>query len=548
MPPTAKPFNELGKKQQTRIVEDICSLYRKNCFTGLDVSLLTNKVLESLSGTIADVSVNKEDAKFNHLLTSLGAMRATASTNASVTDLRFSLQHLDEAVIASGLSRIELQQKGYNLPLKTFGASGGRQASGSTASAKKKRGRRTKVHDARVIGHVRDAIAPHLQESERVAVIGRGPNRKMTLAQHLVKKKYRLYMETPELNQQMSWNTFRLILKRHFPHIRSPTRKTDVCAHCKHLERRLLPRAARAMEKARAELVMILPSYFQDFDGNAAVQSKATEKDKFPLISRFTAFINSQNFNARSNQSRNSLSLTDRISLHMSEAAAIHKMKGHVELIESYRWHQISARRQADALQKLQSPGGLPDHAMLVQVDFKENVRYPYSSFGCTVRTSKFCLFLRPHAKTMFEWHTFSSILRFPPCLPGCEETGDEWHAQNKLSLTVFGACAWVPCSEGGHVQMYILIVSEVLDHDAQMGNMLVTESLNIIRAQPGVEWPKVKQMWIASDCGPHFRSYENVAHFLCTLAPWPLTTFSSKLGPLKTTRPFVAPPYSILP
>lgn len=40
-----------------------------------------------------------------------------------------------------------------------------------------------------------------------------------------------------------------------------------------------------------------------------------------------------------------------------------------------------------------------------MQVDFKENVKYPMSP----------------------------------------DETGDEWHAQNKLSLTVFGANALVP-------------------------------------------------------------------------------------------------------
>ena len=38
------------------------------------------------------------------------------------------------------------------------------------------------------------------------------------------------------------------------------------------------------------------------------------------------------------------------------------------------------------------------------------------------------------------------------------------WHAQNKLSLTVFGAYAVRPGKAGYKVEIYILIISEILD------------------------------------------------------------------------------------
>ncbi|CAE7522463.1 unnamed protein product [Symbiodinium sp. CCMP2456] len=136
----------------------------------------------------------------------------------------------------------------------------------------------------------------------------------------------------------------------------------------------------------------------------------------------------------------------------MVEAATVHEMKAHVALVEAYRWHQISARRQDAALTSRVSGTGLGMNEALLQVDFKENVRYPLSK----------------------------------------EETGDEWHAQNKLSLTVFGGFARVPNAQGTRTELYILIISEVLDHDAHMGNMMINEALRLVRSHDRTDWSKV--------------------------------------------------------
>ena len=87
----------------------------------------------------------------------------------------------------------------------------------------------------------------------------------------------------------------------------------------------------------------------------------------------------------------------------------------------------------------------------------------------------------------------------------------------------MFGAYCRYPKRAGGHGDLYLLLISEVLDHDAQIANMFLNEILRHVRSHPDVAWNQVSKLWIASDVGPHFRSYENAAHFLCTLAPWQL-------------------------
>ena len=65
-----------------------------------------------------------------------------------------------------------------------------------------------------MVSLVRRVLAPHLQDTERVAVVGRGRNKKMVVAQHLRKKRYRVFLEEPELHESMSWSTFHSIMKR----------------------------------------------------------------------------------------------------------------------------------------------------------------------------------------------------------------------------------------------------------------------------------------------------------------------------------------------
>lgn len=105
---------------------------------------------------------------------------------------------------------------------------------------------------------------------------------------------------------------------------------------------------------------------------------------------------------------------------------AVHKLKGHCELLDAYLWHKLSADRQRQFAENLLEH--FASNEAYLHFDFKENIRYPMSK----------------------------------------EETGDEWHAQNKLSLTVFGCTVHTP----GRKDMHFLLVTEVLDHDSQIAKL----------------------------------------------------------------------------
>ena len=70
----------------------------------------------------------------------------------------------------------------------------------------------------------------------------------------------------------------------------------------------------------------------------------------------------------------------------------------------------------------------------------------------------------------------------------------------------------------GGQVELFVLVTSDILDHDAQAGCMMTNTVLAQLRQHQQVEWEGVMHLLLVSDCGPHFRSKENIAHFCYTL------------------------------
>lgn len=377
-----KPWKTIASKHKKLIVGDICKEIRTHCPDADDIRELLTGVVRALNVEYPTLQLEFGAMHVNaSLLQELGKLRAIVPPTIELAKPTVSVSQLDASVLTLGLSLEEIVSKGYPMSARAFKSTvPGQIYPAEENLSTQRRGRKSLVDDPDVVQHVRTTLSEHILDTERVAVIGRGRNRRMTVAQHLQKRKFRLFMDEPALHRRMSWATFHKILRKHFPQIRNPIRKTDVCEHCKHLERRLLPKALKAMERARTDLLAIFPTYFHSFDSNKVIQSKMKDKDKIPLVARFVAYVNSQNFHAGANAARTeALGLSARLSLHATEARIIHNLKGHVELLEAYRWHQISARRQANSLTYLQT-GGLGANEALIQVDFKENVRYPLSA------------------------------------------------------------------------------------------------------------------------------------------------------------------------
>ena len=130
-----------------------------------------------------------------------------------------------------------------------------------------------------------------------------------------------------------------------------------------------MPQALRTMEKNRASLQGIWQEYFDKFDAAEATQTALQDPDRFRIVALFSAFVEHANYHAPDDPVRTRLTNRIRQALHQTEAAVIHHMKAHIELIEAYRWHQISARRQENKMMELRS-GALGEDALLVQFEF----------------------------------------------------------------------------------------------------------------------------------------------------------------------------------
>jgi hypothetical protein len=267
----------------------------------------------------------------------------------------------------------------------------------------------------------------------------------------------------------VGYTALKRIVRNTMPSIRKPARRTDVCSHCKTFRKKLVPKALAEFAKRKTQLQEILPDYFQLFDADPHIaQARASAQDHEEVL-RGRKFVLARNNNAQRDEARRGLTKAQRLALFECEAKTLHKLKGHCELLEAYSWHKLSAERQGDFGKSLLERLG-PTEAYF-HFDFKENVRYPMSK----------------------------------------EETGDEWHAQNKLSLTVFGCVVSTP----GRKNFHFLLVSEVLDHDSQMARMLLSRILEIVSSRPAYKWDAVQTLHLVSDCGPHFRSRESYAFFL---------------------------------
>ena len=315
-----------------------------------------------------------------------------------------SLNQLDDCVVQSGITLPILVQHGYDLPEKRYRAAHSKGlvvASGAGGSAG---GRPSLVNSGDIQNLVRETLEQNTIDSERVVVSGRGDEKQLVLAKHLSKKLGRIWSETPELREKLSLMSLRRMVRRHFPHIRRPRRETDVCEHCRHLTEKLYPKASRATVKHRREIEAIMPTYFAAFNARPVIKEAKDKKDVTSYLENFLRFVNITNSHAQNDSARDALGRGGRLSLHQAEARANHQLQPHLEILQAYEWHQISARRQGEYLQSLRS-GGLPATAGLIQTDFKENIKYPL----------------------------------------GPKESAEEWHAQNKLALSVFGAHALVP-------------------------------------------------------------------------------------------------------
>ena len=351
---------------------------------------------------VSSGKVEEEQAK--KLLDNLGHMRKRAISHQSQSHLaRISVNALDQAVVHSGLSWEVIRNSEYNLGKKSFDNVSKQEPHHSTLAGEARVGRKSKINDEKVIGYVRLLLQKYTNDSSKVVVVRKNGAKQLVCARLLTKKLGRIWKEEPDLRKVLGITALRHIMKVHFPSYRKPGRKTDVCSHCRIFKRHIVPRAQKEYKKYRERLTTTSPMYFEAFDGDAEIQQLQESAQTSDLIVRAHRYINAKNADSEHDPQREHLSRADRLELFQCEARVCHKLKGHRDLLEAYSWHKLSADRQSDFSKQLLDK--LPKSHAYLHFDFKENVRYPMAK----------------------------------------EETGAEFHAQNKLSLTVFGCTVYTP-------------------------------------------------------------------------------------------------------
>ena len=429
-------------------------------------SLIT--ALQAVVPSAAVGLVGEEQAK--KLLDNLGDMRQRAISHHSQSHLaRISFNALDQAVVHSGISWEAVRSSQYNMGRIAFDKVSKQEPRHGTLAGEARVGRKSKINDEKVICYVRLLLQKYTNDSSKVVVVRKNGAKQLVCARLLTRKLQRIWQEEPDLRKQLGITALRRMMKVHFPSIPKPGRKTDVCSHCRIFKKHILPRAEREYKKRRSLLLGIAPDYFQAFDADSHIVQLKESARIGDVIVRAAQYINSKNASSQTQNDRQSMSRTARIDLFQAEAKACHKLKGHCELLEAYAWHKQSADRQREFAKDLLE--NLPKNEAYMHFDFKENVRYPMAK----------------------------------------EETGQEFHAQNKLSLTVFGCMVCTP----GRRNFNFLLVSEVLDHDSQIARLLLSKVLDVVRNRPAYEWSKVQRLHLVCDCGPHFRSRESYAFYL---------------------------------
>ena len=474
----AKTWDDFSTKYKRELAGGVADTIMSKTATAAEATAFLKQVVERiqrqigepLPGLVARENVQGERAdvtseQCHALLGTLGELRQQHSGhNSQLHIAKISVQDLDRAVVSSTIAQQSLSGHGYSIGRAQYRNVSGSSTSGHPATV----GRPTKVNDAATVALAGSFLQKYANDSSKVVCVRKCGVKTLVSAKLLSARLWRIYKREEALRAAISFSTFRRIARAHFPHIRKPGRKTDICTHCRVLKRRVGPRASAEYKKRRAQISEHCPNYFHALDSEESFAA-STRAGSHDVVLRARRYITQKNNSAEQDPLRRSMSRAARLALFEAEARALHKLGGHCTLLEAYSWHRTTADRQSHSTQQVLEQ--LADSEAYFHFDFKENVRYPMSR----------------------------------------EETGEEWHAQNKLSLTVFGCTVYTP----GRRNCNFLLVSEVLDHDSQMAKLLLTQILLTVQNRPTFQWEKVQMVHLVCDCGPHFRSGESYAFLL---------------------------------
>ena len=327
-----------------------------------------------------------------------------------------------------------------------------RQAKAKDGVIKSRRGRKAKSDDPKVIQQVVDCILQHSQESS-VWLKAEGRN-----ARHLTTSLLRAYWDG-NLCNVVAWAQFHKIVKTRCKWAIKPQRLTDYCDYCHLYESSILPGVSKLLPRSKTALESMMPQYFAGFQ-------PAPDSDKVDELLCMRRFVQGHADKNRLQRERR-LTGPQRVHLHETEAKLCHRMSWEIRVDESYRWHKLVSRRQAQAFEKCLQD--LSPTQVLLWSDFKQNLTIPMA-----------------HA-----------------------ETGLMFYGTSRMEMTCWGCILF---QKQGEVlcTKHILVLSSIIEHSTLVSNLLYKEVAKHID-----NFDAISEVIAWSDCGPHYKSYDHCAGWI---------------------------------
>ncbi|CAE8743686.1 unnamed protein product [Polarella glacialis] len=427
---------------------------------------------------------SNKSAKESVLLLDLGKLRQDAMEQGFQS---IAIKDLDFLVSKHGqMTRQTLNANGYRVGKRAWSSMSPQDEDPHTPSAKKTRrlseftsrgGRPRKLDDQALIDLTRDILQKYAKPGSKPAVVtvsntgyasagGRtsANDKSIVPSFSLLAAPGSIWADNPDLQKEICLPSFRRLLQQSFAEFRPGHRRTDICTHCDCFWKELIPNFRRDWKKAQHDLKGIYPDYFREYPEQFAdVVAEAA------AAWEFVASHSIKNKLAR----RAALSQGDQLQLYtFTEAPAQVLLEGRKNLLTAYAWRMLAARRQQAVCKKLMSPTGLLLGDTLVIFDWREKIRLPV----------------------------------------GPDESGAMWHAQQKLAISCWG-CVVIRHSPTSTAEKPELLQTNVLyipdsgEQTAMAANFVLDQLLS------DVDIHKTGVLHIWSDCGPHFRSAENLRH-----------------------------------
>eukprot|EP00439_Symbiodinium_sp_Y106_P053666 s5058_g7.t1 len=255
-------------------------------------------------------------------------------------------------------------------------------------------------------------------------------------------------------------------MKTYWPEYKPGKRKTDLCDHCECFRKKIVPRTKEFLMRAKRDLEEVCPGYWEPVLKKPRYRGIFAQSADLSLCTQLLGEVVNSVHQRSFRAVRQAAPESERIP-HVEGAlrreAALHK-----EIVDSYNWHLAAAQLEQSNMRL--TAANLGPNRAYCHCDYMEKLPIPLSG----------------------------------------SETSGQFHGAQRKTLSVFAMYAVEADAQGRRTTTAIILLSEILELSALFGSLCVHEALTHIK-----NIGRLEELILGFDAGNHFRSYENMYHFL---------------------------------